>query len=71
MLKKIIAVAKKITFAFLFIYAFNKLAVSINIIIPLNFITVGLVSVLGVPALFMLVLFSIFYVWGDEYVKRL
>lgn len=62
MFKKLIAIGKKIIFAFLFIYAFNKLAVSINIMIPLNFITVGLVSVLGVPALFMLVLFSVFYV---------
>jgi len=62
MLKRIVVILKKIIFAFLFIYAFNELAVPINIIIPLNFITVGLVSLLGIPAMVMLVMFSIFYV---------
>jgi len=62
MLKRIVVILKKIIFAFLFIFSFNELAVPINIIIPLNFITVGLVSLLGIPAMVMLVMFSIFYV---------
>lgn len=62
MLKKIVLILRRIIFGFLFIYAFNKLAVSINIFIPLNIISVGLVSLLGIPALFMLVVFGILYV---------
>lgn len=62
MLKKIVGLFKKIIFGFLFIYAFNKLAVPLNIIIPMNFVTVGLVSVLGIPAMFMLIMFLFMYV---------
>lgn len=62
MLKKIIGIVRKIIFGFLFIYAFNKLAVPLNIVIPMNFITVGLISMLGIPAVLMLVMFLFIYV---------
>lgn len=62
MLKKMVGIIKKIIFGFLFIYAFNRLAVPLSIIIPMNFITVGLVSMLGIPAMFMLILFLFVYV---------
>ena len=62
MLKKIIGIVRKIIFGFLFIYAFNKLAVPLNILIPMNFITVGLISMLGIPAVLMLVMFLFIYV---------
>lgn len=62
MLKKILSFVKKIILGFLFIYAFNKLGVTTNMLIPLNFITVFLVGILGIPALIILIMFSIIYV---------
>lgn len=61
-MKKVVNFFKKIVFGFLFIFTFNKLAIPINIVVPMNVITIGLVSFLGVPAMFMLVLFLILYV---------
>lgn len=55
MIKKILVVLKKIVVAFLVLYAFNLLVSSININIPINFITVGTVSILGIPGLLSLI----------------
>ena len=59
MLKKIFNIIKKIIMAVLFIYAYNKLALPLNVIIPLNVITVCLVAICGIPSILMLVLFSL------------
>ena len=59
MLKKIINVIKKIIMAVLLIYAYNKLALPLNVIIPMNIITVFLVALCGIPSILMLVLFSL------------
>lgn len=59
MLSKIIAVVKRIIMAALFIYAYNKLTLPLNIIIPINVITVLLVALCGIPSILMLVLFSL------------
>ncbi len=59
MFKKIFNVIKKIIMAVLFIYAYNKLALPLNVIIPLNVITVCLVAICGIPSILMLVLFSL------------
>ena len=45
--------------AVLFIYAYNKFALPLNVIIPINVITVLLVSLCGIPSILMLVLFSL------------
>lgn len=59
MLKKIFIVIKKIIMAVLFIYAYNKLALPLNVVIPMNVITVCLVAICGIPSILMLVLFSL------------
>lgn len=56
MLKKIYSLIKKIIVGAFILYSYNLLAVSFNLMIPINFITIGLVSFLGLPALLALVL---------------
>lgn len=59
MLKIIFKILKKVIFAVLLIYAYNKLAFPLNLIIPINILTVLIVSLFGIPAILMLVLFSL------------
>lgn len=59
MLKKLFDVVKRVVMAVLLIYAYNKLALPLNIIIPINIMTVFLVSLCGIPSILMLVLFSL------------
>jgi len=56
MLKKILSLIKKIVFSVFLIYGFNLIASPLNLIIPINLITVGLITILGVPALLSLIL---------------
>lgn len=67
MLKKIFYVIKKIIVAVLLIYGYNKLALPLNIVIPLNVITIFLVYIGGIPSILMLILFSLvcIWIWGD------
>lgn len=62
MLKKIFDVIKRVIMAVLFIYAYNKFALPLNVIIPINMITVLLVSLCGIPSILMLVLFSLVFI---------
>jgi len=55
-MKVVLSLVKKIIFGFLILYGYNMIAVNFNLVIPINVITVGLVSVLGFPALFSLTL---------------
>jgi hypothetical protein len=59
MLKKIFNVLKKIIMSVLFIYAYNKLTLPLDVVIPMNVITVCLVALCGIPSILMLVLFSL------------
>lgn len=56
MLKKVYAVIKKIVFAFLMLYGLNYFISSLQIYIPINVITVGVVSLLGIPGLSSLII---------------
>lgn len=56
MLKKIFKILKKLVMAVFLLYGYNILAAPLNFIIPINIITVLLVSLLGVPALLSLIL---------------
>jgi len=56
MMKKVLMLCRKILISFFILYGFNVIASNFNIIIPINVITVLLVSLLGLPALFSLVL---------------
>ncbi len=55
-MKKLLSLLKKVILSFFILYGFNMIASDFNIIIPINIITVSLVSLLGFPALFSLVL---------------
>lgn len=59
MLKKIFSIVKKIIVAVLLIYAYNKLALPLDVVIPMNIITILLVALCGIPSILMLVLFSL------------
>ncbi len=55
MIKKVINALRKVIVAFLVLYGFNILVSSINIFIPINVISVLIVSILGIPGLLSLV----------------
>lgn len=55
MIKKILNIIKKILFSAFIIYGFNLIASPLNLIIPFNLITIGLITLLGLPALFALI----------------
>ena len=59
MLKKILDLMKKIIFSILLLYGYNVIATPINVMIPINFITIGAVTILGFPALFALIIINI------------
>ena len=54
-MKKITKVIKKIIFSVLILYSYNLLAKSMNLIIPINFVTVGVLTIFGVHSLFFLI----------------
>lgn len=58
MLKKLFSLGKKIVVAALILYAYNSINVFSRGVVPINFITLSLVTVFGIPALFCLILFS-------------
>ena len=51
---------KKIILSFIILYGFNTIGSNFNIIIPMNVITIGIITVLGLPALFSLVFLLVF-----------
>ena len=59
MLKKVLNLIKKFILAVLLIYAYNKIALPLNLFIPMNVFTILLVTFCGIPSIFMLILFSI------------
>ena len=59
MLKKILNLLKKFIVAILLIYAYNKMTFPMDLFIPMNIFTVSIVTVLGIPSIFMLILFSL------------
>lgn len=55
-MKKVFGLFKRIFFSFVILYGFNTIGSNFSLIIPINFITVSLITFLGFPALFSLVL---------------
>ncbi len=68
-MRMIVNLFKRIIFSFIILYSFNTIGNSFNIIIPINIITLSLITMLGFPALFSLVLFFVIVFWGDKYVR--
>lgn len=52
MLKSIFNLLKRIVFSAFLLYGFNLIVAPLNIIIPINLVTVLLLSILGIPILF-------------------
>lgn len=55
MLKKIFSLFKKIIISAFILYGYNLIASPINMIIPINMFTVGILTVFGIPAIFSLI----------------
>lgn len=60
MKNKVFILLKKIVLSFIILYGFNTIGSNFNIIIPMNVITIGIITVLGLPALFSLVFLLVF-----------
>lgn len=58
-MKKIMNFIKKVIISGFILYGYNLIAVNFNMIIPINFITLGVITFLGAPSLFALILFKI------------
>ena len=56
-------ILKKIIFAFLIIYGLDLILGSFNIIVPINYYTVAIVTALGFPGLVTLALSFFFLLW--------
>ena len=56
MLRKIGVLLRKIILGAFILYGYNLIAVSFNVMIPINFFTICFVGILGLPALFSLIL---------------
>ena len=59
-MSKLFNILKKVVFAAFFIYGYNVIAQPLNIIIPLNIITILYVSIFGIPGLLSLITIYIF-----------
>ena len=55
MLKKIIYVLKNIIFAPFILYIYNLVFLPVNMLIPINILTILIVGLLGLPGLVLLV----------------
>lgn len=51
-MKKIFTLIKKIVLSAFILYGFNLIAAPLNIIVPINVITVLVIALLGMPGLF-------------------
>ena len=54
-------ILKKILFSIILLYSFNVIAVKFGIIVPINYISVLLLTILDIPGMVMLVLSLIIY----------
>lgn len=58
-MKNIIYLLKKVTLSFAILYTYNIIAVNFNILIPINLVTILLITLLGTPSLIALILLKI------------
>ncbi|HIS38723.1 MAG TPA: pro-sigmaK processing inhibitor BofA family protein [Candidatus Onthousia faecavium] len=58
-MKRIWQIVKRIIISAFVLYGYNLIATRFNLVIPINYITIGAVSVLGFPMLFVLVLLKV------------
>ena len=58
-MKKIFKLLKKVVFSALLLYGYNVIASPLNIIVPINYINIGVMTILGIPALFALIFINV------------
>lgn len=56
MFKKLLEIIKKVIFSVLVLYGYNLISSPLNLMVPINIVTVSLISILGMPALLALIL---------------
>lgn len=54
-MKKLFIIIRKICLSIFLIYGLNVLITSLNIFIPINLFTIGIVAILGVPGILSLI----------------
>lgn len=59
MIKKIFSLLKKIVISGFLLYGYNIITAPLQIMVPINFITVSSLTILGFPALFAFILIHI------------
>lgn len=60
MFKFILKIIKRVIISSFLLYGYNLLIQPLGFIIPINIVTVGLISIFGIPALFSLIFILIF-----------
>lgn len=60
MLKKVYKIFKRIIYAAFILYGYNLIAEPLKVIIPINVINIGIISIFGLPALFSLIAIKLF-----------
>jgi hypothetical protein len=60
MLKKVTKLVRKFIFSVLVLYGYNIIIAPLGLIVPINLITVGLITILGLPALFSMIAILLF-----------
>ncbi len=60
MIQKIFKFMKRLIFSSFLLYGYNMLSLPLNIIVPINVITILGITILGIPALFAFILIHIF-----------
>lgn len=55
MLKKLFHLIRRVVVSAFVLYGYNLIVVPLNMMIPINIITVGLLTIFGVPALVSLI----------------
>jgi pro-sigmaK processing inhibitor BofA len=63
-MKKVIKIIKRIILAFVLLYSYNLIAVSYNLMIPINIYTVLILTFLDGPGLLLLALILKVFYWG-------
>ena len=61
---KIFVYIKRFILSAFVLYGYNIIAVNFNLVIPINFITIGLITVLGTPSILALIILKMFTMWG-------
>ena len=56
MLKKILKLLKRIVISAFVLYGYNLIASPLSLVIPINLINISILTILGIPSLFALII---------------